>query len=269
MVQAARKQRSDKGRVRVNARDFRCLTWLLEMGSAYEDDLAIVLDPAMQTSRDAARAVVRRWMQADLVHADGLFANRGRIVRLTENGARLVGEVDHRADEPVTAAVHAAEAARTRLLLEHQTPVAGVAVVGWVSPRRWRAENEAVVAAGALVPDGVARLADGSSAAVQVERVFREMPSVVTAAVDLLRRFPRAIYAVPSMIDGLPGLVEAALNQAVGQIRADGSVPGTPTFVQIPDRLVPNRTSVTTEETGNLRTTRPGTASRQGRPWPR
>ncbi|WP_242424382.1 hypothetical protein [Frankia sp. EI5c] len=227
--------------MRINARDFRCLSWLLEMGSAYENDLAIVLDPAMRTSRDAARAVVRRWKQADLVRADGLLANRGRIVRLTQNGARLVGEVERGAVEPVTAAVHAAEAARTRLLLELRPPVAGLPVVGWVSGQRWRVENESAVSAGARVPDGVAWLADGSSAAVRVERVFRGMPAVITGAVDLLRRFPRVIYAVPEMSDGLSGLVEMALAEAVGQLRADGSRPGTATFVRIPDRLVPDR----------------------------
>ncbi|WP_018636915.1 hypothetical protein [Parafrankia elaeagni] len=239
MEQQSRKERSDKGCIRINARDFRCLSWLLEMGSAYEDDLAVVLDPAMRTSRDAARAVVRRWRQADLVQADGLFANRGRIVRLTEDGTRLVGEVDHAAVAPVTAAVHAAETARTRLLLEHQPQAAGSAVVGWISAHRWRAENRAAVSAGACVPDGVAQLADGSCAAVRVERVYQGAASMTTAATDLLRRFPRAIYAVPGMSGGLADLVEEALARAVGQIRADGSEPGTPAFVRIPDRLVP------------------------------
>lgn len=263
MGREGRKERSDKGSVRINARDFRCLSWLLEMGSAYEDDLAAVLDPAMQTSRDAARAVVRRWRQADLVRADGLFANRGRIVRLTENGVRLVGEVDGCAVGPVTAAVHSAEAARTRLLLEHRPLVAGLPVVGWVSARRWRAENESAVIAGARVPDGVACLADGSSAAVRVERVFHESASVIAVAVDLLRGFPRAIYAVPEMSAGLPGLVEAALAQAIRQIRADGGEPGTPTFVRIPDRLVPDRSELTSREAKGDGFA--GPASRRGR----
>lgn len=235
MSQVARKERSDKGSIRINARDFRCLSWLLEMGSAYEVDLAIVLDPARLASPNAARAVVRRWQQADLVQAEGLFANRGRIVRLTDDGARLVGEVDHSAAGPLTAAVHAAEVARTRLLLEHRPP--GIPVVGWVGARRWRDEHERAVRTGAHVPDGVARLADGSCAAVQVERVNRGIGAAIGVAGDLLRRFPHVVYAVPAMNDGVSAVIESAVAVAARQIRSAGADPGTALVISIPDRL--------------------------------
>ncbi|WP_018504707.1 hypothetical protein [Parafrankia discariae] len=232
-----RKERSDKGSIRINARDFRCLSWLLEMSSAYEEDLAIVLDPARLTSPNAAKAVLRRWRQADLVQAEGLFANRGRIVRLTDDGARLVGEVDHSAAGPVTAAVHTAEVARTRLLLEHRPPLAGIPVVGWVGARHWRDEHEPAVLAGAHVPDGVARLADGSCAAVQVERVNHGISAAIDVATDLLRRFPRVVYAVPAMSGGVAAVIESAVAAAAREIRFAGAEPATALVISIPDRL--------------------------------
>lgn len=237
MRQSTKKERSDKGTIRINSRDFRCLSWLLDMESAYEDDLSIVLNPTHRISAGAAKAVVRRWQQADLASAEALLANRGRIVRLTENGARLVGDVGRWVDGPVIGAVRTAEVSRLRLLLEGGATDLGVPVTGWITPHRWRLENERLVALGATAPDGVACLADGTSVAVRVERVNRGITRTRAIAVDLLSRFPRLIYAFPTVGDDVRPEIDLAVSQAGNILRARGGEPGRVDVIRIPERL--------------------------------
>ena len=234
----SKKERSDKGTVRINGRDLRCLHWLLDMGAAYEDDLTLVLSPDQRLSSGAAKAVVRRWQVAGLARADALLADRGRIVRLTENAARLLGDVARWEDRSVMAAVHTAEVARTRLLLERWTSLAQIPVVSWTTPYQWRLENERAVAAGFHVPDGVVRHTDGSIAAVQVERINRGVAYARSVAVDLLRRFPRTIYAFPEEGEEIRQVVMSGAREAAELIRRGGGTAGEAIFVPIPVRLV-------------------------------
>ncbi len=253
---ARRASRADKGIIRLTARDREALLWLYEMRAVYEDDLALVLSPTVPIGLPAVRAVVRRWQRAGVARADRIFMDRGRIVRLTLDGARLVADVDRWSEGAVTTAVHTAEVARIRLTLEARGEIAGNRIVGWVSERAWRSEFFEAVRRGAHAPDGIAVLESavwqgiyGDQVAVEVERTNHGLARTRKVLVDLMDQYPVTIYAVPKGADAIARTVQTAYEQARRLMREQQrSRIGELYFLIIPESLPEERPDTAGQE---------------------
>lgn len=118
-----RRERSDKGKVTITARDEVVLKWIGEQYAVRLDHLQVLLgrDAQGQTqaegqvSADTARRVVTRWVRAGWAVRRRVFHREPEWVWLTPSGMRLAG-LEYRALEPsVTLLKHTYEVNKIRL----------------------------------------------------------------------------------------------------------------------------------------------------------
>lgn len=214
--------RADAGIPRLTPRDEEALAQLEDMRAMWEPDLAALL--GWLAGRDAAvsatsvRTAVRRWSKLGLARAEKLYSQEPRIVWLTEEGARLAGARSWR--EPGKAILrHTAELARVRMWLESRG-LAGQAVVGWVSERRWRQQHKEAIKSGAHVPDGIARTGDGEEYAIEVELNSKGPGKTMDTAIKLTRQYRHIVYLVPAQSE-TARTVRGALERAMDDRRAE------------------------------------------------
>lgn len=174
-----RKTRSDKGVLRLNARDSLILTWIGEQYAIRIDHLQELLgryrtERPISEGKTGALAVstvynlVRRWKAAKLV--DSAFKEGGKppYVWLTSAGYKEVG-LSYKEGAPSLARIrHIRSVAKVRLRLEELYPDAR-----WVSERElWQAVNRLSERERAKidhVPDGELHLSDGRIVVIEVE----------------------------------------------------------------------------------------------------
>lgn len=220
--------RADAGIPRLTRRDVAAIEWLEDMRVVYETDLAVLLGRlsgrAGAVSPSAARNAIQRWRKLSLVNASKLFAGEPRMVWLTETGASVAGAGRWR--EPGVGVLrHTALCARVRLWLE-QRGLAGQAVTGWVSERRWRQQHPDAIRHGAHVPDGLAVTEDGQTYAIEVEVSDKGPGRAMEIALRLTQSYARVVYIVEAETQ-TARTVRGALEQAVTTMRnatGDGQV---------------------------------------------
>lgn len=169
------------------------------MRAAFESDISEILGPEHPISKNAARAVVKRWENAGVASADPVLAGQGRLVRLTAEGTRLVSSMELESDGAATSAAGAvrhAMVARARLRIEN-AGVGGSRVLAWISERQWRHENEAALHTGSHVPDGFVRLDGGMTGVVQVGHTRVEVARLRPLIAKIARHHPVVVLAVP------------------------------------------------------------------------
>lgn len=189
--------RSDAGRPRLTRRDLDALSWLEEMRSVYERDLAVLLGRLAgggALSLAATRAVVRRWARLDVARAVKVMAHESRYVWLTSQGAALLG-VAHWKEPGWAHQRHSCLVAAVRLWLERRG-LAEQPVTGWTSERRWRQAHADAVRAGAHVPDALAHLADGRVMPIEVELADKGPSRTLEIAVRLTSSYDQVLYVV-------------------------------------------------------------------------
>ncbi len=191
---------ADKGSIRLNRRDLFALEWIYDMAAIFESDIPHLLDPKKPITRNAVRAIVRRWESAGIVHAGHALTYQGRLVHLTQAGTRLVIRADLDtapvADSPVMEVIHQALVARARLRIEARG-VAGTPVQTWVSARRWRVENMRKVEYDMPDPDGLVCLEDGRVGVVQLCHTVVEVQRLQPFLAGLSVQYPVVLLAIP------------------------------------------------------------------------
>lgn len=195
--ETAPRGRSDAGLPRLTRRDLDALSWLEEMRSMYERDLAVLLGKLAGSevlSLAATRAVVRRWARLDVARAVKVMAHESRYVWLTGQGAALLG-VEHWKEPGWAHQRHTCVVAAVRLWLERRG-LADQAVTGWTSERRWRQSHVEAVRGGTHVPDGLAHLADGRVLPVEVELADKGPSRTLEIAVRLTSSYEQVLYVV-------------------------------------------------------------------------
>ncbi|MCM3922935.1 hypothetical protein ND748_14860 [Frankia sp. AiPs1] len=200
MSETRRQTRADKGSIRLNRRDLFALEWIYDMVAIFESDIPHLLDPRKPITRNAVRAIVRRWESAGVVHAEHALTYQGRLVHLTRAGTRLVLRADLDTAPAVDASaveiIHQALVARARLRIEERG-VAGAPVQGWMSARRWRVENTLQVEYNVLDPDGLVCLEDGTVAVVQLCHTVVEIQRLQPFLAGLSVQYPVVLLAIP------------------------------------------------------------------------
>ncbi|WP_256788962.1 MULTISPECIES: hypothetical protein [unclassified Frankia] len=170
------------------------------MAAIFESDIPHLLDPNKPITRNAVRAIVRRWESAGIVPAEHALTYQGRLVQLTPAGTRLVIRADldtgPAADHAAMGVIHQALVARARLRIEVRG-VAGARVLGWVSARRWQVENVAMVRAAGPDPDGLVCLDDGTVGVVQVCHTVVEVQRIQPFLAELALRYPVVLVVIP------------------------------------------------------------------------
>ncbi|MCM3884733.1 hypothetical protein [Frankia sp. R82] len=199
MTESSLKRRADSGHIRLNGRDLNAIEWIYDMGAIFEVDISQLVSPKAPLSRNAVRSVVRRWEKAGVVRAEPMLAGKGRLVRLTTEGAHLVSEGT--LDVPVqggtsTRSVRHALAGRARLQIE-RSGVATLQMRGWVSERQWRLENVANTTVGAHIPHGIVVFDADVVGMVHVAHTAVELSRLRLLLADISRRHPFVIAAVP------------------------------------------------------------------------
>lgn len=199
---AGRRQRSDKGTVRLSERDVAVFHWLAEMKAIYEADLRILLARLGSTrpGPEAVRAVIRRWERAGYAKAQKLLVGQPRIVWLLPSGATVVGEQTWKETAAVTA-LHQAEVARVRLWLEGRSDLPGGGVTEWESERRFRQRQWDKYKDGTRnmhVPDAVVTFSDGTRAALEIELTPKQQSRLQRIVQGLTTAYGATIYAVPA-----------------------------------------------------------------------
>ncbi|MCK9923012.1 hypothetical protein MXD61_14225 [Frankia sp. AgPm24] len=211
MTELSVKRRADSGHVRLNERDLNAIEWIFDMGAIFEVDIQQLVSPKAPLSRNAVRSVVRRWEKAGVVRAEPILAGRGRLVRLTTEGACLVSEgtLDVPAQEVTpTRSVRHALAGRARLQIERSS-VATLQMRGWVSERQWRLENVASTMAGDHVPHGVVVFDAGVVGMVHVAHTAVELGRLRLLLADIFQRHPFVIAVVPPELTAAARLLVA------------------------------------------------------------
>lgn len=199
VIERQRALRSDAGTVRLTDRDIEVFRWLADMKAMYESDLRILLGrlTGATPGPEAVRAVIRRWERAGYARAQKLLVGQPRIVWLLPAGATIVGEANWRETSAHTS-LHQAEVARVRLWLEGRTDLPH-AVTEWESERRFRqrqADKFKDGVKGMHVPDAVVTFADGTRAALEVERSEKQRSRLTEIVERLTTAYSLTIYAV-------------------------------------------------------------------------
>ncbi|CAJ61921.1 MULTISPECIES: hypothetical protein [Frankia] len=200
MADIQRRTRADKGSIRLNRRDLFALEWIYDMVAIFESDIPHLLDPQRLITRNAVRAVVRRWESAGIVHAEHALTYQGRLVHLTPTGVHLVIRADLDT-VPIAVShpmgvIHQALVARARLRIEEEG-VVGTQVRGWVSARQWHVENMDAVRPGVPVPDGLVLLDGGVVGVVQLGHTVVEIQRLQPFLVKLELQYPMVLLVIP------------------------------------------------------------------------
>ncbi len=200
MTEIQRRTRADKGAIRLNRRDLLALEWIYDMEAIFEADIPQLLEPEKPITRNAVRAVVRRWENAGVVDAEHAVTYQGRLVQVTSAGKRLVvrAELDtvETAVSPVIGGLHRALVSRARLRIEARG-VAGASVDEWVSARRWRLENVVPVRHEMPDPDGLVHLDNGTISVVLLCHTLTEIQRLHSFLPVLGAEYPTVLLVVP------------------------------------------------------------------------
>ncbi|CAO5236098.1 conserved hypothetical protein [Frankia sp. AgKG'84/4] len=170
------------------------------MEAIFEADIPVLLDPAKPITRNAVRAVVRRWENAGLVEAEHAVTYQGRLIHVTPAGRRLVirAELDTMPTvvPPVLGDLHRALVSRARLRIEERG-VAEASVDEWVSTRRWRLENAVPVRHEMPEPDGLLYLNDSTISVVLLCHTITEIQRLHSFLSVLAAEYPKVLLVVP------------------------------------------------------------------------
>lgn len=129
----ARKERSDKGSIKIAERDLSVLTFMGEQYAVRTDQVARLLKrPAEGTlSESATRAVIARWEKAGLAASRKVIADQPRFVWLTRKGLDEVGLPFKPWTPPAVSLAHIFWTNQVRIHTEDRHPAAS-----------WRSERE-------------------------------------------------------------------------------------------------------------------------------
>ena len=224
MTETTRQRRSDAGTVRVTTRDLGLFAWLVDMKAIYEADLPVLIEQLTGSRPGAStvRTLIARWQRAGVAQGQKLLASRPRIVRLTYDGARLMGEETWKETSEFSS-YHQAEVARARLWLERTGSQIHGPVTHWRSERAIRQFIGTTFRSGARaihVPDGEVTFQDGTKAGVEVERSVKGPERLRTILDRLTAAYPLVIYFVAS--SEIEQAVERAWKAYVRQLAEQG-----------------------------------------------
>lgn len=206
-----RRERSDKGRVLITARDEAVLRWIGEQYAVRIDQLQVLLgrqaqartETAGTVSEGTARRVAGRWAKAGWVVRRKVFHREPEWIWLTPSGMRLAG-LEYRALEPsVVLLKHTYEVNRVRLRVESLYGEGAV----WRSERAIkpiRQRNRDVHYADAEIE------IRGRTIGLEIERTAKKPIVLRTILAGLVREYPGVWYLVaPAALSGVQRAVRA------------------------------------------------------------
>lgn len=202
----ARKQRSDKGSIKLTARDLEVLRFIGEQYAVRQDQLARLLKRPHtgQLSDSATRAVAARWEKAGLASSRKLMADSPRFFWLTLKGLKEVG-LSFKTWAPTVASLdHIFWTNQVRLYVEERHPD-----LAWRAERYMRAGKPIQT-----ISDSAAHLADGelrsedAVVGVEVELTSKSAPRRESIMRLLADQYATVWYFAPPRV--LPTLERTA-----------------------------------------------------------
>lgn len=202
----ARKERSDKGSIKITERDLAVLRFVGEQYAVRQDQLARLLKrPAQGALSDSAtRAVVARWEKAGLTDSRKVIADEPRFVWLTRKGLDEVG-LDFKPWAPTASSLaHIFWANQVRMHAENRHPQS-----------LWRPERElrkgrvmqSISTSRAHEVDAEIHLPEGV-VAVEVELTPKSVERRRSIMAEVAKRYATVWYFAPPNVAAL--LDEAA-----------------------------------------------------------
>jgi hypothetical protein len=200
---AARRRRSDTGRLRCTARDLELLGLVGEQYALSLPQLARL----MGRSLHAARWLRSRWERAGWANGRAVLVGQPVFVWLTRRGQRVAGSEFSLWRPNPGALAHIATVTEVRLWIRERHPGAG-----WVCERELAREARITGTSGEHRPDGLVVL-EGRELPVEVELSHKRPARRERIMRDLVARYGQAAYFAP---DGPRQLLEQTARVAGG-----------------------------------------------------
>ncbi len=199
-----RRERSDKGKVTITARDEAMLKWIGEQYAVRLDQLQVLLGRRAQAptqaedlvSADTARRVVTRWVKAGWVERRKIFHREPEWVWLTRNGMQLAG-LAYFAGQPSPVMLrHYYQVNRIRLSVEqrHGTD-------RWVSERALKPQRQRVQ--DTHYADAEVRIGE-ATVGLEIELTVKKAAKLAAIVAGLAREYRTIWYFVkPEVLRGV------------------------------------------------------------------
>lgn len=205
-----RRERSDKGKVTITARDEAVLKWIGEQYAVRLDQLQVLLGRRAQAqtqaedlvSADTARRVVSRWAKAGWVERRKIYHREPEWVWLTRAGMRAVG-LGYFAGAPSPVMLnHYRQVNRVRLSVEERHPTAVWACERALKPQRQRDRDTHYA-------DAEVRIGE-ATIGLEVELSVKTAAKLAAIVAGLAREYRSVWYFVETVKPNvLPGVRQA------------------------------------------------------------
>ena len=193
-----RKQRRDKGQIRLNPRDLEVLRWIGEQYAVRLDTLQVLLGRQAQQktnvenliTESSARRVLDRWKQEKLVAGRKILAGETEWVWLTPHGLRHM-DLPYKPKEPsVSQLLHLHLVNQIRLKAEIQYKELHY----WCGERQLRHEHSHNPKF--HVPDGELIRTDSQVVAIEIERTLKTRSRIAEIVEQLDKQYGTVWYFV-------------------------------------------------------------------------
>lgn len=204
----ARKERSDKGSIKVTERDLSVLRFIGEQYAVRHDQLARLLKRPAEgaLSESGTRAVVSRWEKAGLTDSRKVIADEPKFIWLTRKGLDEVG-LSFKPWAPTAASLaHIFWTNQVRMHTEERHPQSS-----WRSERELRKGRvmQSISTGQAHEVDAEIHLAEGI-VAVEVELTAKSADRRRSIMAEVVQRYATVWYFAPTNVASL--LQESALS---------------------------------------------------------
>ena len=209
-AEGEKRQRSDKGSVRLTERDLTSLLWIGEQYAIRIDQLARLLGRAAgrSLSESTTRIAINRWVRAGLAKSRKVTVREPGFVWLTGRGLREVGLSFKRWEPSASTAAHIYWTNQVRLYVEEHH-----AEFKWTPERELRAGRsmQTVSDISSHVADAELH-ADGSFVGIEVELTNKSAPRRQSIMRVLADTYATVWYFAPSDVQRLLERTAAALD---------------------------------------------------------
>ena len=207
----ARKERSDKGSIKITERDLSVLSFIGQQYAVRADQLARLLKRPAEgaLSESATRAVIARWEKAGLAASRKVIADEPRFVWLTRKGLGEVGLSFKSWTPTVASLAHIFWTNQVRMHTEDRHPAAS-----WRSERELRKGRvmQSISTATAHEVDAEIHLPQGV-VAVEVELTAKSVDRRRSIMSEVASRYATVWYFAPRNVQALLEETAAAVEQ--------------------------------------------------------
>ena len=209
-AEGEKRQRSDKGSVRLTERDLISLQWIGEQYAIRIDQLARLLgrSAGRSLSESTTRVAINRWVRAGLAKSRKVTVREPGFVWLTGRGLREVGLSFKRWEPSASTAAHIYWTNQVRLYVE-----AHHAEFKWTPERELRAGRsmQTISSISSHVADAELH-ADGSVVGIEVELTNKSAPRRESIMRTLADTYATVWYFAPPDVQRLLERTAAALD---------------------------------------------------------